>query len=178
MARTATTDVPLRASPFDASWRNLLDPGNSRDRRFAQEARDAASDRSGRTALVGALRTMHPTGLGDAVMKCQNLRTDLKVGRTVTSPICVWADRYTFGVVMVFDPSSLRNGGAGVSLGENADTAARIRNDARVPRQCRGVRRGRLGRATTNASAPQLSFLSWASITALGCSALPARLWA
>ncbi|MFI1170199.1 hypothetical protein [Streptomyces melanogenes] len=59
--------------------------------------------------------TMHPAGLGDAVMKCQNIRTD--------------------------DPGTLRNGGVGVSLGENADTAARIRNDARVGA---GVAAGRL----------------------------------
>jgi hypothetical protein len=77
---------------------------------------------------------MHPSGLGDAVMKCQNLRVKLGSGPTVTSPVCAWADHSTFGVVLVFDPASLRNGGAGVSLGENADTAARIRNDARVPR--------------------------------------------
>ncbi|MFC0843877.1 hypothetical protein ACFH04_09140 [Streptomyces noboritoensis] len=115
------------------AWGTLNAPEQVIDRRFAAIARSAAQDPGGYNGLIGPRQTMHPTGLGDAVMKCQNFRVKLQQTPT-TSPVCIWADHYTLGEVMVFDPAALLHGGAGVSLGENADTAARIRNDARKPR--------------------------------------------
>ncbi|MFD9483670.1 hypothetical protein [Streptomyces sp. NPDC059991] len=115
------------------AWGTIGDPEQVIDRHFAKTAQNAAEGPNGYTKLVGTLQTMHPTGLGDAMMKCQNVRTEVN-HHNITTPICVWADHYTYGEVVVFDPGALQNGGMGVSLGENADTAARIRNDARVPR--------------------------------------------
>lgn len=115
------------------AWGIIDDPEQVIDRHFAKAAQTAAKEPNGQTQLVGTLQTVHPTGLGDAMMKCQNMRTGANQ-HIITTPICVWADHYTYGEVVVFDPGALRNGGMGVSIGENADTAARIRSDARVPR--------------------------------------------
>ncbi|MEU4351863.1 hypothetical protein [Streptomyces sp. NPDC023838] len=115
------------------AWGTISDPEQVIDRHFAKIAQNSAAEPNGSTKLVGTLQTMHPSGLGDAMMKCQNIRTGANQ-YIITTPICVWADHYTYGEVLVLDPGALRNGGLGVSFGENADTAARIRNDARVPR--------------------------------------------
>ncbi|PKV90135.1 hypothetical protein [Streptomyces sp. TLI_146] len=134
VAYKSASTASKQTAQLTGAWGTISDPEKAVDRHFAKSARDNAATPNGGAALVGSPQTMHPSGLGDAVMKCQNLRVKLGSGHTVTSPVCAWADHSTFGVVMVFDPASLRNGGTGVSLGENADTAARIRNDARVPR--------------------------------------------
>ncbi|MEU5436072.1 hypothetical protein AB0G73_22205 [Streptomyces sp. NPDC020719] len=118
---------------LDGAWGTISDPEQAIDRQFAASTRNPTSNPTLHSELVGPRQTMHPTGLGDAVMKCQNFRLDVKQTPTIT-PICIWADHYTLGQVTVYDPEALRHGGTGVSLGENADTAARIRNDARTPR--------------------------------------------
>ncbi|MFK8908376.1 hypothetical protein [Streptomyces sp. YS-3] len=118
---------------FTGAWGSISNPEQVVDRDFAKTAQNAAEGPQGYTKLVGPLQRMHPSGLGDAVMKCQNVRSEVNQ-HTITTPLCVWADHYTFGEVLVVDPGALVNGGMGVSLGENADTAARIRADARAPR--------------------------------------------
>ncbi|WP_143676310.1 hypothetical protein [Streptomyces sp. TLI_146] len=129
----SSSPASQQTAQLTGAWGTISDPERVIDRHFAKIADNAAAEPSKNTRLVGTLQRVHPTGLGDAMMKCQNMSTRV-AQRIITTPICVWADHYTYGEVVVFDPGALRNGGMGVSLGENADTAARIRNDARVPR--------------------------------------------
>ncbi|MFG2146410.1 hypothetical protein ACGFRG_19710 [Streptomyces sp. NPDC048696] len=56
----------------------------------------------------------HPSGTGSA------------------DPLCIWADHSTLGEVMVLAPTTIATGRTGVTIDEDADTAATVRADTRV----------------------------------------------
>jgi hypothetical protein len=125
-------------------WGEVKDPEAVVDGAFAKIAQEAAKDPSGSggttTELEGSPQQVSPSGLDDAVMKCQNAKVTPAAGSGATSapgakgftiPICMWGDHSTVGYVIVADTASALSG-KGMSLDDAAAVTAKVRNDARV----------------------------------------------
>ncbi|WP_406510522.1 hypothetical protein [Streptomyces sp. NBC_00212] len=115
---------------FLGVWGTIDDPEQAIDRDFTAAARTAAADKTGNT-FVGVPQRVFPTGLGDAVMKCQIYKptSPSRSDAGSTTPLCIWADHDTLGEVTRFD---LATGATHLTLDQDADTAAKVRADTRV----------------------------------------------
>lgn len=87
------------------------------------------------TTPVGSPETLKPEGLdGDAVMKCQKFRISAPAGSggpsSVDVPLCIWGDSSTVAAILEVNPLAAVTGNVNVS--ETAETAAKVRTDARV----------------------------------------------
>ncbi|WP_188272165.1 hypothetical protein [Streptomyces sp. CBMA152] len=121
---------------LSGAWGTIDDPEQAIDRAFALHARKATADKTSISTFLGVPQNVSPGGLGDAVMKCQMYKTaeaSHPSSTGSTDPICIWADHSTLGEVMVLDPTTMTTGRTGVTIGEDADTAAKVRADTRVP---------------------------------------------
>lgn len=119
---------------FSGAWGTIDDPDRAVDHEIARLT-DSRGPGDKRTA-VGVPQNVAPGGLEDAVMKCQMLKVSDPTAPSdpaTTYPVCVWADHSTLGQVTVIDPNSFASGGTGVTLDEDADTAAKVRQAVRTP---------------------------------------------
>ncbi|MCP9207361.1 hypothetical protein ABVG11_25045 [Streptomyces sp. HD1123-B1] len=133
--------MDLKALEFKGVWGEVKDPAKVVDGAFDKMAKAATDDpsagSSGATAeLVGSPEEKSPSGLDDAVMKCQNAKFNpgssaTSGAKSFTIPICMWGDHSTVGYVVVSDTASAVSG-RGLTLDEAAEITANVRKDARV----------------------------------------------
>ncbi|MGW1072879.1 hypothetical protein [Streptomyces sp. NPDC002537] len=124
-----------RALMFRGGWGRVEDPGKAVDLYFFFLTKTAPVPMRGPAMELdaGKPEKFSPRGLDDATMKCQfahEKRSDPGAS-PLPVPLCVWADHDTVGATFVFD--FVKAGGAGASLAEAADAAARLRGEIRVP---------------------------------------------
>ncbi|MGP4000398.1 hypothetical protein [Streptomyces sp. 8N706] len=115
-------------------WGGIESPEQVVDAMFVVLTKSASEDEDGTVEPVGSPEEMEPDGLGSAVMKCQKFKIiNDEPGAPVKSaeiPVCIWGDSSTVGGVMTVDPVAAIAGNA--DLDGAAETAAKVRNDARV----------------------------------------------
>ncbi|MEU4894739.1 hypothetical protein AB0B12_29070 [Streptomyces sp. NPDC044780] len=123
-------------------WGEVEDPEAVVDAAFAKIAEEAAKDPSTsggmKAELVGSPAPVTPSGLEDAVMKCQNTKftpdssaSSSGITKSFTIPICMWGDHSTVGYVIVSDAAAAL-AGDGMSLDDAGEITAKVRDDARV----------------------------------------------
>ncbi|MET8681654.1 hypothetical protein ABZW18_29745 [Streptomyces sp. NPDC004647] len=115
-------------------WGDVESPEQVVDAMFVVLAKSASEEADSDIKPLGSPETFEPDGLGAAVMKCQKFQiTNDDPSAPVKSaelPVCIWGDSSTVGGVMTIDPVAAIAGKA--DLGAAAETAAKVRGDARV----------------------------------------------
>lgn len=129
--------LTVKGLNFEGVYGTVKDPGKVPDAAFGTVAKQG-SDGDTNAKMVGSPQTFKPAGLDDAVMKCQSMEVTPKNAsgsgpKSVTLPVCVWADYSTVGIVSLSDSGALLTGKVSISLSDAADIAAKVRKDARVP---------------------------------------------
>jgi hypothetical protein len=121
---------------FSGVYGKVADPQKVVDGMFADLKKKADKDSgsgSGKTELVGSPQTVHPAGMDDATMKCQNTKYS-QGSKSFTTPICLWADYSTVGYTLPIDMKTATLGsGSGMSINDAAELTAKVRHDVRVP---------------------------------------------
>ncbi|MEV7033175.1 hypothetical protein AB0N99_23515 [Streptomyces sp. NPDC093272] len=104
---------------------SVKDPQAALDATFVQMKKEGTSGDN--VKMVGDARTVSPTGLDGAVMKCQQAQGKSQLtGKDQTAYLCIWADYSTIGMV---EPTA---GAKAYTLDESARLAADVRKEARV----------------------------------------------
>ncbi|KAB7850069.1 hypothetical protein [Streptomyces mobaraensis] len=126
---------------FNGVYGKIKNPEKTLDRLFGLMGesleKNSEGDKGDKGELVGSPEKVTPQGLGNAVMKCQYVKTagtgDSSGGAPANfkAPLCAWADHSTTAVVMHVDVASAMGGGS-VTLQQAAEQAVRFRDEVRV----------------------------------------------
>ncbi|MCT2590466.1 hypothetical protein LHJ74_11180 [Streptomyces sp. N2-109] len=110
------------------AYGKVADPEKSVDAFFTYVQEESADDEGeSDTELVGSPEEKTPDGFENGIMKCQVIKdTDPAQGAPAETPMCVWADKSTVAAVVKTQVIKAP------SLDETAQTAADVRNEARV----------------------------------------------
>ena len=131
MTATYQSSDKLSSLTLTGEYGDVSDPSSAVDTAFAAITANAANSTNGATlTAVGSPQSESPAGF-DGVMKCQNFTVagGAAAGGGGTLPICIWGDSSTVAEVFVFKVSMT---GQSMSLGDAADTTAKVRQAARV----------------------------------------------
>ncbi|MEV0265064.1 hypothetical protein AB0I49_27500 [Streptomyces sp. NPDC050617] len=116
---------------FNGQYGQISNPEAAVDYTFALEEKNTKGSTSVKFTPQGSPEKFTPNGADDAVMKCQAYKlTKTGSTKTVSLPICVWADSSTIGEVILADQVSGLSGGK--PLEDVAELAATFRTDARA----------------------------------------------
>ncbi|MEV0278305.1 hypothetical protein AB0I22_18240 [Streptomyces sp. NPDC050610] len=116
---------------FNGQYGKISDPEAAVDFTFAMEEKNTKGSTSVKFTPQGSPEKFTPGGADGAVLKCQAYRLSKAAStKTVTLPICVWADSSTIGEVILADQVSGLSGGK--PLEDVAELAAKFRTDARA----------------------------------------------
>ncbi|MBZ4319735.1 hypothetical protein [Streptomyces huiliensis] len=126
---------------FNGVHGKIKNPEKTLDRLFVLMGKslekESKDGKDGKGELEGSPEKVTPQGLGNAVMKCQYVKT---AGDGASSggapsnfkaPLCAWADHSTTAVVMHVDLASAMGGGA-TTLQQAAEQAVKLRDEVRV----------------------------------------------
>lgn len=121
---------------FSGVYGKIPDPQRVVDGMFAdlkkQTTEDTTSD-GGKNELVGSPQQVSPAGMDDAVMKCQ-MSKYTKGTKSLSTPVCLWADHSTVGTTLPIDLTAATAGiGGGMPIEDAAALTAKVRQDVRVP---------------------------------------------
>ncbi|MBT2385678.1 hypothetical protein [Streptomyces sp. ISL-11] len=123
--------VSTKGLKFNGVWGEVKNPEQVVDRMFISLANAAKKDddASVTSKVEGSPQKVAPAGLDNAVMKCQYVT--YTGSKTVTMPLCIWADHSTVGTVFVVDAA--RSGlGVKIPFDEAGGLVAKLRTDVRV----------------------------------------------
>ncbi|MEU1803449.1 hypothetical protein [Streptomyces sp. NPDC019937] len=123
-------------------WGEVKDPEAVVDGAFSKIAEESEKDKSAgsmKAELVGSPEKVSPSGLDNAVMKCQNAKftpsgdsgSSGLPTKGFTIPICMWGDHSTIAYVVVSDTAAALSGKS-TSIDQAAEITAKVRKDARV----------------------------------------------
>ncbi|MDT0542395.1 BRI3 family protein [Streptomyces lonegramiae] len=107
---------------FVGFYGDVDDPEKAVDAYF-----DIAQQGSLTSESIGSKEKQSPAGFKHGIMKCQYRKADAEPGQPDTTPLCVWGDHSSVGVVIVVDATKEK-----LSLEEGARIAADLRNETRV----------------------------------------------
>ncbi|MEV6164108.1 hypothetical protein AB0L71_19640 [Streptomyces sp. NPDC052052] len=139
--QSGSEDSPLTMKSLMLSgiWGDVTDPAKVIDSSFTGAEEDMAKDESMEYSLVGSPKSVSPPGFEGALMKCQDLKAINKKGdntlangpKEFVTPICVWADYSTVGVVIGVDVAQAMTG-KGMPQDDLAALAAKLYNTSRT----------------------------------------------
>ncbi|MET7988229.1 MULTISPECIES: hypothetical protein [unclassified Streptomyces] len=116
-----------KAISFSGLYGKVKDPEAAIDASFANIKKDSAKGSGPKIDFVGDAKSVSPSGLDGAIMKCQQAKAvNAATGKTDTQYMCMWADYSTLGFGVA------AQGGQGVSMDESARVTAALRKDIRV----------------------------------------------
>lgn len=107
---------------FIGFYGDVDDPEKSVDAYF-----DIVQRGSRLSETIGDKEKQSPRGFKNGIMKCQHRKADAEPGQPEITPLCVWGDHSTVGMVTVVDATKEK-----LSLEEGARIAADLRNAIRV----------------------------------------------
>ncbi|MFJ9349817.1 hypothetical protein [Streptomyces sp. NPDC101237] len=130
--------LTTKSLSFAGVYGTIDDPDAVVDAMFAKVKSEAEkSGSSDKSKLVGSPETVEPAGFTNGVMKCQVIQVDNSAGgsagepKTLKSPMCIWGDHSTVGIVSAFSFANLA-GSNGNLVADNARLTAKLRNEVRV----------------------------------------------
>ncbi|WP_335936334.1 hypothetical protein [Streptomyces sp. PTD5-9] len=110
---SGSEDNPLTAKflSLTGTWGEVTDPAKVIDGSFMSAKQEVEKTDDSKVSLVGSAEQVTPSGFKGALMKCQNLKvvneegdgTAAKGPKEFLTPVCVWADYSTVGVVVGLD---------------------------------------------------------------------------
>ncbi|MGW4228145.1 hypothetical protein ACWEF9_02475 [Streptomyces sp. NPDC004980] len=121
-------------------WGEVTDPAKVIDGAFRNaELEMAKGEDSENVSLVGSPEAVKPEGFEGALMKCQSIKmvneeadgTAAKGPEEITTPVCVWTDYSTVGIVVGMDIGAMLTNKA-MPQKDVADLAAKIYNTSRT----------------------------------------------
>ncbi|MCX4969268.1 hypothetical protein OHA98_31835 [Streptomyces sp. NBC_00654] len=121
-------------------WGEVTDPAKVVDNAFNNAEKDMSRSSGGqKVSLVGSAKNVKPAGFEGALMKCQDLKmvNDKADGtaaggpKEMITPVCVWSDYSTVGIVVAIDVGGALTG-KGVAQEETAALAAKLYNASRT----------------------------------------------
>ena len=127
--------LAMKQLTFGGVYGTIDDPEAVVDNMFAsmkKESEEAKAEDEGK--LVGSPKAFEPSGLGGAILKCQELKgkNDESTGpKEMSIPVCIWGDHSTVAMVMPIDLADILSGKPS-SLEDAAETAVKLRKDVRV----------------------------------------------
>ncbi|MFE2854126.1 hypothetical protein ACFXJO_23715 [Streptomyces lavendulae] len=133
------TPLTNKGLNFSGYYGDIADPEKTVDGFFAMAKLNASKNNDKLTAdLIGSPKEITPSGFKGAILKCQEIKFTSKDPKATggikefASPICIWGDYSTVGMVTASDMASALSGKAGYTLEQDADLAAKLYNTARV----------------------------------------------
>ncbi|MFJ4961210.1 hypothetical protein ACIP6P_01905 [Streptomyces sp. NPDC088729] len=140
--KSGSQDNPLaqKMLMLQGYWGEVADPAEVIDNSFSDAEKKMGEGAGGsKVSLVGSPKDVEPAGLDGALMRCQDLRTvnDKADGtpangpREVITPVCIWADYSTVGIVVAVDVGSALNG-KGMPQADVAALAAKLYSTSRT----------------------------------------------
>ncbi len=121
-------------------WGEVEDPAKVINNSFSDaEKKMSESSNGAKVSLVGDAKDVKPTGFEGALMRCQDLKTIndkadgtlAKGPKEVITPVCIWADYSTVGMVVAVDVGGALTGKA-MAQDEVAALAAKLYNTSRT----------------------------------------------
>jgi len=139
---SGTKDNPLAQKMLllQGIWGEVSDPAATLDKAFSEAEKSMAEDSGGENvSLVGSPKDVKPTGFDGALMRCQDLKTindeadgtPAKGPKEIVTPVCIWADYSTVGIVVAVDIGSALTGKA-MPQEDVAALAAKLYNTSRT----------------------------------------------
>ena len=128
--------LTVKGLNFEGVWGTVKNPSTVPDAAFATVAKQG-DDGDTKTEMVGSPQSFKPAGLDNAVLKCQKMKITPKSAtstgpKSITLPVCVWADYSTVGVVSISDTAAVLTGKDGGTLEDAANVTAQLRKGALV----------------------------------------------
>ncbi|MFJ7197668.1 MULTISPECIES: hypothetical protein [unclassified Streptomyces] len=120
-------------------WGEIEDPAKTLDAAFAGAKMEMAKEKDSDVTLVGSPETIEPAGFKGALMKCQTLKTVNKKSdgtvqngpKEILTPVCIWADYSTVGIVFGIDIGAAMTNKA-MPTEDVAALAAKLYNTSRT----------------------------------------------
>lgn len=120
-------------------WGEVSDPAKVVDGSFANAKEEMSKGEDSKVTLVGSPENVNPDGFDGALMKCQNIKTvnedadgtAAKGPKEFITPVCIWADYSTVGVVVGMDVGAAMTNKA-MPQSEVAALAAKLYNTSRT----------------------------------------------
>ncbi|WEH33376.1 hypothetical protein PZB75_08265 [Streptomyces sp. AM 4-1-1] len=118
-------------------WGTVDDPAKAIDASFrSAEDSMAKDDKDTEVSLIGSPKSVSPEGFNGALMKCQNMKlannsTTNKGPKEFETPVCIWSDYSTVGVVVGVDVA-LSLTGKGMAQDDLAVVTAKLYNTSRT----------------------------------------------
>ncbi|XQE79687.1 hypothetical protein ACN24L_13390 [Streptomyces microflavus] len=121
-------------------WGEVEDPAKVINNSFNDaEAKMREGSNGNKVSLVGSPKDVEPAGFDGALMRCQDIKTvnekadgTLAKGPTeVITPVCIWADYSTVGMVVAVDVGGALTG-KGIPQEDVAALAAKLYNTSRT----------------------------------------------
>ncbi|MCX4652323.1 hypothetical protein OG249_10485 [Streptomyces microflavus] len=121
-------------------WGEVEDPAKVINNSFNDaEAKMREGSNGNKVSLVGSPKDVKPAGFDGALMRCQDIKTinekadgTLAKGPTeVITPVCIWADYSTVGMVVAVDVGGALTG-KGIPQDDVAALAAKLYNTSRT----------------------------------------------
>ncbi|MGQ7749410.1 hypothetical protein ACUN29_13035 [Streptomyces sp. WC2508] len=120
-------------------WGEIEDPAKTLDAAFAGAKMEMAKEEDSDVTLVGSPENVEPAGFKGALMKCQTLKTVNKKAdgtvqngpKEILTPVCIWADYSTVGIVFGIDIGAAMTNKA-MPTEDVAALAAKLYNTSRT----------------------------------------------
>lgn len=133
-------DLSLKMISLSGYWGEVSDPASVINKSFDQAKLDMTKgDSKSKAELVGSPKDVTPAGFKGALMRCQNVKTNIEGGdgslengpESLEAPICIWADYSTVGIVVGIDMGLAMKNQA-MSQDDVAAVAAKLYNTSRT----------------------------------------------
>ncbi|MFJ6612486.1 hypothetical protein ACIQPT_19670 [Streptomyces sp. NPDC091289] len=121
-------------------WGEVEDPAKVINSFFGEaEKKMGATNNGNEVSLVGSPEDVKPSGFDGALMRCQDIKTingkadgtAAKGPKEIITPVCIWADYSTIGMVIAADASTALTG-KGMAQDDVAALAAKLYNTSRT----------------------------------------------
>ncbi|MFE9010518.1 hypothetical protein ACFYX8_08840 [Streptomyces cyaneofuscatus] len=121
-------------------WGEVQDPAKVINNSFNDaEKKMSESSNGAKVSLIGSPKDVKPAGFDGALMRCQDLKTIndkadgtlAKGPKEVITPVCIWADYSTVGMVVAVDVGGALTG-KGIAQDDVAALAAKLYNTSRT----------------------------------------------
>lgn len=132
--------LTMKSLVFTGFWGEVSDPAKVVDGAFKNAELEMTKDgNSGNVSLVGSPEAVTPEGFEGALMKCQSLKTinedadgSVEKGpKQIITPVCVWTDYSTVGIVVGVDVGAMMTDKA-MPQEDVATLAAKLYNTSRT----------------------------------------------
>ncbi|MFJ9622066.1 hypothetical protein [Streptomyces sp. NPDC101181] len=136
MSGTKANPLAQKMLLLQGIWGEVSDPAETLDKAFSEAEKNMAKDSDGeKVSLIGEPKDVKPAGFEGALMRCQDMKsingTAAKGPKEFTTPVCIWADYSTVGIVVGIDIGSALTGKS-MAQDDVAAIAAKLYNTSRT----------------------------------------------